>query len=462
MRFHAIIYLVLLLTFTQCKTIKTAEPEIAIQDIPLIVQPLSTVNIPLSINLTPQLKDVEKSIPKKLEGEENMCEGVSYSYTIHRFPIKFTGKNDVLNYSIPCEYALRLNYCPSCTELFSSKGSCVIPRVYASCGVGEPMRKLEISYGSKIGIDKSWKLTSTTTLSTINAVDPCKVTFMNYDATDDLLKEVKSTLKDLEKDIDQSISEIDLKPMMQEVWTAMNEPMNLEGYGYLYLNPKKLALGKINFDKTTANINLNLSLQPKLNFESLNNETPNLPSLSNFTSGEGYELIVDIEANYDSLNTLFQSNIVGQEINYQGKKIVFEDVKIHSSKNQKLNIALTISGTKKGILYFEGTPVFHSLTQEISIPDLTFDVKTRSALIKSAKWLFSSKIEQKLQEATHFDLKPQLKELSKLLETELNTEIDEGVYLSGTVKSTEIMDIYPFTEQLYLRIKLKGKLALKM
>lgn len=462
MRLQPFTYIAIVLLFTQCKTIKTAEPEIAIQDIPLIVQPISTVNIPLSINLAPQLKDVEKSIPKKLDGEEIMCEGVSYSYSINRFPVKFSGKNDVLSYSVPCEYALRLNYCPSCTDLFTAQGSCVTPRVYASCGVGEPMRKLEISYSSKIGIDKNWKLTAQTSLSKVNAVDPCKVTFMNYDATDDLLKEVKTTLKELEKDIDQSISEIDLQPVMQDVWNAMHEPMNLEGYGFLYLNPKKVALGKIHFDKTTANINLNLSLQPKLNFESPISEPVKLPSLSNYKSGEGYELIVDIEANYDSLNTLFQSNIVGQEMVYQGKKIIFEDVKIHSTKNQKLNIALTISGAKKGILYFEGTPVFHSLTQEIAIPDLTFDIKTRSALLKSAKWLFNSKIEEKLREATHFDLKPQLKELSQLLQNELNTEIDKGVFLSGTVKSTEILDIYPFTEQLYLRIKLTGKLALAM
>lgn len=448
--------------FTQCKTIHTSEPDVLIQDIPLIVQPISTIHVPLSIDLSPQLKDVEKSIPKKIEGEENMCEGVSYTYSVNRMPIQFSGKGEALSYDIQCEYALKLNYCPSCTDLFSTNGSCVIPRVYASCGVGEPMRKMDVKYTSLIGIDKLWRLTSKTSLNKVTAIDPCKVTFLNYNATDDLLEEVTTVLEDLESDIDKSIAEIDLRPMMQDVWNAMNEPMNLEGYGFLYLNPKKVALDKINFNKTTANINLNLSLQPKLNFELFSSQVTELPSISKYSSGDGYELIVDIEADYDSLNSLFKSNIVGQQMEYQGKKIIFDDVRIHSSKNQKLNIALTISGSKKGILYFEGTPVFHALTQEISIPDLTFDVKTRSALLKSAKWLFSSKIEEKLQEATHFDLKPQLKELSKLLATELNTELSKGVFLSGTVKSTEIMDIYPFTEQLYLRIKMKGKLAIKM
>ncbi len=462
MRINSLFLLIGLLLFTQCGTIKTEQPDISIQDIPLIVQPFSTIHVPLTIDLTPHLKEVEESIPKKLEGEETMCEGVSYSYSLNRFPIKFSGKGEALSYTVQCEYALKLNYCPSCTYLFNTNGSCVIPRVYASCGIGEPMRKMEVKYTSSIGIDKSWKFTSKTNLDKVTAIDPCKVTFVNYNATDELLKKVTITLKELEQDIDQSITEIDLKPMMQEVWGAMNEPMNLSGYGYLYLNPTKVALDKINFDKTYAHVNLNLTLQPKLIFD-LQTVVPSpIPSISKYSSGEGYELIVDIEADYDSLNTLFQRNIVGQKMEYQGKKIVFDDVKIHSTKNQKLNIALTISGSKKGILYFEGTPVFHALTQEVSIPDLTFDIKTRSALLKSAQWLFSSKIEEKLRKATHFDLKPQLVELSKLLETELNTELQEGVFLSGTIKSTEIMDIYPFTQQLYLRIKMKGKLALKM
>lgn len=445
-----------------CSTIKTSEPSISVREIPLIVQPKSTLNLPISISLKPYFADVEKSIPKKMEGEETFCEGVSYSYKLNRSPIKFSGKANELSYDIPCEYALKLNYCPTCQGWFGKDSSCIIPRIYASCGVGEPMRKMEVGYTSKIGISKNWKFTSNTSLRKINAIDPCKVTFVNYNATDELIEEVTETLEDLEKDIDKAIEEIDIKSTIQDVWKSLNEPFNLNGFGFLHLNPQKIALDKITFNQQTANVNLNLELFPKLNFQSLANPVSTLPSLSNYQEKEGYELLIDIEAQYDSLNSLLRTQLVGKEMLVQGKKVIFDDVKIHSARDQRINLAVTISGSKKGILYLEGTPVFHSITQEISIPDLRFDLKTKSVLLKSAKWLFNSKIEEKIRTATHFSLKPQLAMLKKSIEQELNTEIQPGIQLLGKVNDIEIQDIYPFTHQLYIRVKMMGTMAIKM
>ena len=449
------------LIFFGCSTIKTSEPLVSVREIPLIVQPKSTLNLPISINLRTYFEDVEKSIPKKMEGDETFCEGVSYSYKLNRSPIKFSGKLNELSYDIPCEYALKLNYCPTCHGLFSDS-SCVVPRVYASCGVGEAMRKMEVGYTSKIGISKQWKFTSSTSLRKINAIDPCKVTFVNYNATDELIEEVTETLEDLEKDIDNAIEDIELKASIQKVWNSLNEPFNLNGYGFLHLNPQKIALDKINFEKQLAKVNLNLELFPKLNFQSLAPPVSTLPTLSDYQEQDGYELLIDIEAQYDSLNTLLRSQLVGKEMLVQGRKVIFDDVKIHSTKDQLINFAVTISGSKKGILYLEGTPVFHSITQEISIPDLKFDVKTRSVLLKSAKWLFNSKIEDKIRAASQFSLKSQLATLKKTIEKELNSEIQPGIQLLGKVNDIEIQDIYPFTHQLYIRVKMIGKMEIKM
>jgi len=456
------ISVLLTVIFVSCTTIKTSEPTISAREIPLIVQPKSTLHLPITIDLKPYFNDIEKSIPKKMEGEESFCEGVSYSYKLNRSPIKFSGKSNELSYDIPCEYVLKLNYCPTCQGWFGKDSSCIIPRIYASCGVGEPLRKMEVGYTSKIGISKHWKFTSSTALRKVNAIDPCKVTFVNYNATDALVEEVTITLKELEKDIDKALQAIDLKPQIQEVWNSLNEPFNLQGYGFLHLNPQKIALDQVTFDKQIAKVNLNLELFPKLNFQSVANPTTSLPTLSNYKEKEEYELIIDVEAQYDSLNSLLRTQLVGKEMSVQGKKVIFDDVKIHSARDQRINLAVTISGSKKGVLYLEGTPVFHSLTQEISIPDLQFDLKTRNVLLKSAKWLFNSKIEEKIREASHFSLKPQLAELKKSIEKELNTEMQPGIFLSGKVNDIEIQDIYPFSEQLYIRVKMIGTMAVKM
>lgn len=456
------IILALFVALSGCSSIHVDEPETIIQGIPVIEQPSSQLSIPITINLKPYLKEVERSIPKKFVGEENICEGVSYNYVVNRFPIQFNGKGANMEYDVQCEYSLKLNYCPSCHYLFDSKGTCSLPRVYASCGIGEAMRKMEIGYSSKLGINSNWNFTSKTTLKKVEAIDLCKVTFVNYNATDELISEVTTELKELESEIDKAIQDVDLKPQIQSVWNALREPINLNGYGYVYLNPQKVGIDQLKFENQSAKVDLNLSVKPKINFEFAQTAPTKLPNLSELQKKDGFELLIDIEANYDSLSLQLQKALVGKTIEVNSKKVTFEDVRIHSSKNQRINIAITISGSKKGTLFLEGTPVFHSITQEISIPDLTFDIKTRNALLKSAKWLLNGRIESKIKEATNFNLTTQLNELRKMIEKQLSTEIQPGIDLDVKMNKIRVEDIYPFTHQLFIRLNISGKMEVKM
>lgn len=458
-KFTIVIFLTLV---TGCSTIKVEEPEVVLDEVPKIIQPTSQLSIPVSINLKPYLREVEKAIPKKFVGEENVCEGVSYSYVVNRFPIQFMGNGTSMSYDVQCEYSLKLNYCSSCHYLFDAKGTCTLPRIYASCGIGEPMRKMEIGYSSKLGLSPNWNFTSKTTLKQVKAIDPCKVTFVNYNATDELITEVTTELSKLEADIDQSIQEVDLKPQIQSVWNALTAPISLNGFGYIYLNPHEIGMDKLSFDKQNANVLLNLTVKPKINFDYAAAKPSKLPNLTELKERDGFEIIIDIEANYDSLSQQLQKELVGKTIEVNSKKVTFEAIKIHSTKNQRITIAITISGSKKGTLYLEGTPVFHAVTQEISMPDVSFDIKTRNALLKSAKWLLSGKIEAKIREAAHYDLRPQLVEMEKMIEKQLTSEISPGVNLKVDMNKIEVVDIYPFTHQLFIRLNLSGKMSVKM
>lgn len=445
-----------------CSTIKVEEPEITIEEVPKIIQSTSQLSIPVSINLKPYLREVEKAIPKKFIGEENVCEGVSYNYVVNRFPIQFNGKGTTMEYDVQCEYSLKLNYCPSCHTLFDSKGTCTLPRIYASCGIGEAMRKMEIGFSSKLGLNPNWNFTSKTTLKQVQAIDPCKVTFVNYNATEELISEVTTELTKLEADIDQSIQEVDLKPQIQSVWNALTAPISLNGFGYIYLNPLAIGIENLSFNKQTANVLLNLNVQPKINFEYAAAKPSKLPNLSELKEKDGFELVIDIEANYDSLSLQLQKELVGKTIEVNSKKVTFESIQIHSTKNQRITIAIKITGSKKGTLYLEGTPVFHSVTQELSLPDVSFDIKTRNALLKSAKWLLNGKIEAKIRDAAHYDLRQQLLEMEKMIEKQLTTEIAPGVNLKVNMSKIEVVDIYPFTHQLFIRLNLSGKMSVKM
>ena len=448
--------------FSQCGSIEPIVPETIVETVPELTQKESTTYLPIRINLAPYLAEVEKSLPKSFIGKEDNCDGVSYSYKFNRNPIKFEGKGDYLYYEVDGKYALNLNYCPNCTYLFDSKGTCVIPRIYASCGVNEPMRKVMVAYATKFKITPDFKFKTTTNLHKFETIDACEITVFNYDATGKLRKEVVGVLKDLENDIDKEMASIDIRTEIEEVWDMLSEPTSLGKYGFLSIRPKSISLSDIKFENKQASIELNLTIQPVVTTYPPELKPNKLPLLSEHKKANGFDINLDIIASYDSLSSILTSEIAGKKIMIKKNEVIFKTVEIQSALNNQLNLKVGFEGKRKGTLYLVGTPVFDSIQQIISFPDLVFDLKTKNALLKSAKWLFNSKITDLMRTSATFDLKPHLIEMKKMIQKEMNREISKGVKLNGEIDSIELNAIYPNHQNLILRVNSKGEIKLAM
>ena len=171
---------------------------------------------------------------------------------------------------------------------------------------------------------------------------------------------------------------------------------------------------------------------------------------------------MDIFTNYDSLTSMLTSGLGGMELDLKGKKVIFDTVSVFGASNHQLHLRVVFSGTKSGILYLTGTPVFVADSQHISFPDLTYDLETKSALLNGAKWLFDKKITSTLREYSSMDLEPYLDTLRTELDKSLNMELDKDVYMSGKVKKVFIKHIQPETDQLHIRVHSLGNIAIKM
>jgi len=214
--------------------------------------------------LKPYFLETDKSTPYRFEGGNSQCDGVSYSYKFFRGPIKFTGARNKILFDINGKYSLRLNYCPQCTSLFNESGNCIIPRIYSSCGVKEPLRKIEVGYATKIGLTNEYMLDSKTKLRKVKATSPCIVSVFEYDATTTLKEEITAALQDLESEIDSIISTVDLRPELTETWECFSNPMDLEGYGYLHMNPSSVSISPLQFKGDTAYFNAVIEAQPSI------------------------------------------------------------------------------------------------------------------------------------------------------------------------------------------------------
>lgn len=454
---------VFFLLLLSCASIQPESPTVSVNVVPILIQPSSTVVVPVKINLSPYFKEADKSVPKKFTGKEENCDGVSFAYMFLREPISFKGAGDSLQFDIDGKYSLSLNYCPQCTDLFDKKGNCVVPRIYASCGTnGEAMREMEIGYSTAIRLTPDFKLKSTTNLRKVEAKNPCEITVFKYDATKTLKKEITKALQNVESDIDKEIGKVNLKPEAEKAWKIIAQPILLGKFGYFHANPTKIGFNNLSFDGNFATAELALELSPKLTTSPLEYKPVSLPKLTNGSNNKGFNITLDVVATYDSLSILLTNQLKGKEILIKKKKVIFESIEIFGASNQQVSLKIGFSGNKKGILYLMGTPNFNADNQLISFPDLTFDLKTKNALLKSAKWLFSSKITDALRKSSTVDLHPHLKNVRQLIEKQLNASLQPGVVLKGTVKEISMRGIFPNEKTLTLRINTTGTLELEL
>ncbi len=456
-------YSSIILILCSCGAVEPTAPEIIVKTVPFIIQPASTVVVPIKINLTPYFKDTDKSIPKKFTGKEENCEDVSFSYFFQRDPIVFAGSGNSILFDIDGRYSLNINYCAKCTDLFSAQPHCITPRLYVSCGNnGEPMRKVAVGYTTVIKLTPDFKLKATTNLRKFETIDPCEISIFKYDATALLKKEVTKVLKGLEDDIDKQIGSVELKSEAEKAWKILAEPISLGKYGFFNANPTKIGFDNLKFTGKTATADLSLSLNPKLTTNSQNAKAIALPKLSDVPESNGFNITLDVIATYDSLSKIMTSELKGKEIDLKGKKVIFESIEIFGASNQQVSLKIGFSGTKKGTLFLLGTPTFNQESQIVSFPDLSFDLNTKSALLKSAKWLFNDKITDALRTSSIIDLKPHLTTLKQLVEKQLNAEVQTGIFLKGKIKELKMQGIYPNNDTLILRINSTGLLSLEM
>ena len=430
-----------------------------------VVEELSRINSSWRSkgDLTSYLKEAEKQTPKTFEDEKKQCEGISFWYKLERNPLEFDGKDNNLLLELSGKYAIKLNYCPKCTGMFTDEDHCITPRIYASCGVGEPMRKIKVSTSTALSIANNYQLQAKTEVKEIETIDKCQITVFKVDATKKLEEEMAKALKDVTKDIDKKIADTDVKKQVADIWKQLNTPISIADMGYFSLNPSTLSISNPEFSKNKLNLIVSISAFPKVLLEAKNTSIPPLPNLSNNKEkNSGFSIYLDINGSYQAINNLLIKNINGKEILLKKEKIILDSVKILGASHKQLSFQVHFSGKRSGILYFVGTPTFDKEKQVISFPDLTFDIDTKNKLLKSAAWLFDDLITDKIREAAIYDLKNDLKNNKALVEKELNRDLDKNIRMETTISSIKIDGIYPMNNELLIQSSLEGALTIKI
>jgi len=424
---------------------------------------LSSITMPVEINLQGGLKEIETRVPLKFMGETHPCSGLGYSYTFDREPIVFGLHDNTIVFSVSGGLGLNVNYCPGCHDLFG-KEMCVVPRVYGSCGTnGEARRKLVTQFQTSIKLNKKYLLEPSTKLNYVQLLDPCQFSFMKINVTREIESAIYNELIQQEKEIDRQISAISLRPQLIEAWDKLQEPIALNNFGFLYLRPKNIGFDEITFNKYTATTNLSLSLAPAvLSNRPLKTIKSPLPEAEVQTEEKPFALSIDVVSTYDSLNSMVNKTLRAAPVKIKQKTVYIDSVALFQVSQDTLGLKLVFSGYKKGLLYFKGVPKIDSLTQKLYITNLSYTLSTRSVLLKSAKWLYSDKILAHIQQNSTIDLLPHIDKIKETISLGLNQEISSEAKLSGKLLTFSTKKIYVGENNILVRCFMTADMKLKI
>jgi len=457
-RIPTIVFAVVCLLMVSCKAIRPEAPVVTSTTIPAMPPATpSIINVPVTVDLKYYFQKAEEMVPVENKGSDNPCEGVRYEYVFNRNPFQFSGSGMNLNLDVDGAYSVSGSYCAKCLY-----GVCLAKTPTFSCGIGEPLRKIKVGYSSAFSITPGYQLRSNTKLSYIKPLDPCSISFISYDITDKLIENIKGPLNDLGKSVDQQSATYPLKNFVQDFWNKLYEEQRAGDFGFLNLHPAALNITGMNMQQSTLKFLLGISCKPMLTLKTAAQKPGIVPDMMPLSKDSGFRIMMDINAPYEEINRQIKAAVCGKEMAIKKRKIIIDDLEIFGAGNAKLIIKIKFSGNKKGILYLIGTPVIDPVTNKLTVPDLSFDIRSRNLLIKLANWLLDAKITEQIKANCTYDLTSVLNMTKQRFQTELNRNITPDIQMKGIVDGLKVTTIFPESAILKLRVYTTGKIFVNM
>jgi hypothetical protein len=459
---YLFLVLILPLIFNSCTVLKPAAPETTRAQVPNIDQPVSNIEVPVTVDLKNYFIMAENSVPNRYSDNQQPCQGLRYNYTFTRTPFTITGSNNIVNLKFIGSYGFTASYCAKCSALLGSGPQCIVPTVSAQCGVGEPLRRMEIAYQSTLTVISDYHLRSKTILTPVpRPIDRCNVFLGNIDVTDRLISYLSPQLNNLGKMVDDKIAAYNVKPMIDQLWKNIASEYNMDGAGYLNVNPQSVRLSSFNLNGSLLSFSVGLSAKPIVTTISNPQPLRPLPALSTYVPAKGFNIYLDLQENYQHLTTMINQQVVGQTTDVAGKQFVVDSTRVYGI-GTKIAIKINFSGSNTGTIYLIGTPVYDAVKHELSFPDLSFDLQTKAWMLKAAKWMFNGRITEMVRKKATYNFTKLLNDNKIRIQKEMSRDMGNNIHSDVVVQDMDIQAIYPTTEKLIVRTLLNGQVKVKV
>jgi hypothetical protein len=272
----------------------------------------------------------------------------------------------------------------------------------------------------------------------------------------------------IEKSIDEAIENaMDFKPNVLDALDKIATPseMNPEYESWLRIVPTELYATEAQLKGQSIVMQMGL----KCTIETLIGKQPakifdkNKIVLKPVTKmPDNFTANIVAVSTYADASKIITKNFEGQEFSSGNRKVKVMKVALWH-KNDKIVIALDLTGSLTGTIYLTGLPKYNVDKKEIYFDNLDYAIDTKSSLIRTANWLASGTILKKMEESCRYSLQPNLEEGKKTMVTYLsNFSPMAGVFVNGTMGDINFTDVQLTNKAILAFLTVKGKVAVKV
>ena len=398
------------------------------------VAEVSTITIPIRTNLAPISSQIEARVEKRFDGKVRE-RGIDVRYEAARDPIRLQMIGAGLHSSTTVKYAM---------EACRGRFPCI------SCGFGEARRVAEVKLHTKLDWDPGWRLRSTTTLLPVHYPRRCEVTWLDIDITRRFVApRVEAQLEEAARIIDRNVPALtNIRPQAQQIWTALQTPIELAPRTWLVLEPSEAGLSPITGSNAivTTTLALRATTRVVVGEKPVVAERP-LPPLkrARMNGSPSMRVPFDLELSYDEASRLATRDYAGRTYKVDGRDLTFSSIRLLPAPSGRVLMEATIDyrggrlRSYRGLVFLEGTPRFDPATQSIVVPDLDYslDPARRGLFRRITERLAHDSIRARLRESARFALAPQIAEVRAEITRALTRELAPGVLLRGRADAIE-------------------------
>jgi hypothetical protein len=406
---------------------------------------LSTIVIPIRSSLAPLLPQIEAQVPKrieKLDAYELDPQGqFGIKYRVVRDPVALTVIGSGIHSTTTLHYALE--GCKRTQKPFTND---IVMWPCVSCGFGEPMRDAYLSLNTHLEWDANWRLRSTTRAMPVEFSNHrCEVTAASIDITEwKLAPLMNAQLQRVAKTIDANTPKLtSIRPSAQQVWTALQSPVQVAPRTWLVFEPADVGLAPITGSGLIVTTALSLRARTRI----VVGERPvlaaaPLPALhAAQPAPAGLRVPFDVELPYAEANRLLTENFGHRQ--YDG--VTVDTIGIAPAAAGRVSITLNIDYRAsalrkyKGLVYLEATPRFDAASRMVVLDglDYTLDPRRKNPFVRIADRLAHDTLRARLAQSARWSLAPQLTAMRNEITRALTRPLAAGVTMRGRIDAIE-------------------------